>query len=398
MPRQPNRFSSGLSRGKSRWTILALAAVALLPVAITIWGFYWPGQPDKTPEVPPTFKPSTSPYKNAQRGVAYVGDETCARCHSKIHDNFRTHPMGHSATTAAEAGPGDTGTVLKVDRFAYSIERKDGKVFHVETKHTPSGESAGKEAREVLYAIGSGTRGLSFLVAKGDKLYQSPLSWYTEGKRWDLAPSYRIVNEHFNREIALGCLFCHTNQVESTKGKPPVFHGLAIGCERCHGPGELHDGTAPRINDIDLTIVNPKKLDPELRESVCQQCHLLGTDRIPRPGTSDFDFRPGLPFSDYFLVFNNLSDPASRNRAVGHVEQMKSSECFRKSDGRLGCISCHDPHKLPEPRKRLHSQPHAPRGAHKHRPHFLDRSRDSSIRQEMNTTEIVRNSVSSVPS
>ena len=33
--------------------------------------------------------------------------------------------------------------------------------------------------------------------------------------------------------------------------------------------------------------------------------------------------------------------------AVGHVEQMESSRCFRESQGRLGCISCHDPHRLP---------------------------------------------------
>jgi predicted CXXCH cytochrome family protein len=41
----------------------------------------------------------------------------------------------------------------------------------------------------------------------------------------------------------------------------------------------------------------------------------------------------------------------NRNKfeAVGHVEQMESSRCFRASQGRLGCISCHDPHRLPAP-------------------------------------------------
>ena len=38
-----------------------------------------------------------------------------------------------------------------------------------------------------------------------------------------------------------------------------------------------------------------------------------------------------------------------RFEAVGHDEQMETSRCFIESKGRLGCISCHDPHRLPEP-------------------------------------------------
>jgi predicted CXXCH cytochrome family protein len=33
--------------------------------------------------------------------------------------------------------------------------------------------------------------------------------------------------------------------------------------------------------------------------------------------------------------------------AVGQVEQMHASRCFIASEGRLGCISCHDPHSVP---------------------------------------------------
>ena len=43
------------------------------------------------------------------------------------------------------------------------------------------------------------------------------------------------------------CLFCHCNAVEPVadtlnRYRPPLFRGHAIGCERCHGPGELHVG------------------------------------------------------------------------------------------------------------------------------------------------------------
>ena len=84
-----------------------------------------------------------------------------------------------------------------------------------------------------------GTRGYAFLVEREGNLFQSPIAWYSQGRKWDLAPDYRVHNWHFNRLITPGCLFCHTNRFDQA-GREPVFHGLTIGCERCHGPGELH--------------------------------------------------------------------------------------------------------------------------------------------------------------
>jgi Flp pilus assembly protein TadD len=131
--------------------------------------------------------------------------------------------------------------------------------------------------------------------------------------------------------------------------EPPIFEGHAIGCERCHGPGELHAKRGGGSAGPDLTIVNPARLAPALRESVCQQCHLQGWFRFPRAARDSFDFRPGLPLHRFLAVFvRNEGDP-DRMELIGQVEQMESSRCFRASGGELGCISCHDPHRLPPP-------------------------------------------------
>ncbi len=83
------------------------------------------------------------------------------------------------------------------------------------------------------------------LIERDGFLFQSPITWYVRQRKWDLSPGYEKANLHFDRSVENNCLFCHANRVEPVAGpadryRPPIFRGHAIGCERCHGPGELH--------------------------------------------------------------------------------------------------------------------------------------------------------------
>jgi hypothetical protein len=304
-----------------------------------------------------------TPYRNVRPEIKYVGDEACAGCHPIQADSYRRHSMGRSMSLVGSAAP-----LERLDQTAHNpfekfgfhfvVERRGEQVFHKLTRGGADGQELFRLEQEVKYVLGSGTHGRAYLADRDGYLYQTPINWFSQAGVWDLAPNVGARHEnHFFRPIRPLCIFCHANQAEPLEHsvnhyRVPLPQNPAIGCERCHGPGELHVQRREQgeiINGLDDTIVNPRHLDPALRESVCQQCHLQGEMRILRRGRQTFDYRPGLPLHLFWSVFAKPPELTDNHQAVSQVEQMVVSRCFRESAGKLGCISCHDPHAFPAP-------------------------------------------------
>ena len=306
---------------------------------------------------------SGSPYQNTRPGVKYVGDAACLGCHANKSESYRLHPMGRSLypitpeSAVAVGVAGSRGEILfEAGGLQYSIENRNGHVIHVETRRSASGQLVAQKEAEVQYVLGSGRQAVAYLVERDGFLFQSPINWYPR-TRWDLAPGYEVQNLHFTRVVAEECLLCHANQVSPVPGtmnryQKPIFQGYAVGCERCHGPGELHVRRPAEASGQDMTIVNPDSLEHSLRDAVCEQCHLSGRQRVVRLDRRNDDYRPGLPFHEFWTVLAEAGGAADQ-RFVGQVEQMHESRCFLASKGALGCTSCHDPHRLPEPAEQV---------------------------------------------
>jgi predicted CXXCH cytochrome family protein len=331
-----------------------------LAVLAAAGGLFWwwrdrspsPPEPLARPQVSDPRWTYQSPYRNSRPDVSYVGDDACTRCHDKIATTYHQHPMGRSLAPASR-DPRDLEAPawhnpFEADGLVYHIQRRGGAVFHVEEKVAADGKPLYRHEVQVDYAVGSGTRGRSYLTNRDGFVQQSPISWFTQSSRWDLSPGYRKgLNRHFDRPVPTECLFCHANQVAEVadtrnRYELPLFRGEAIGCERCHGPGELH------VRDQqEGTIVNPKRLEPHLRNAICEQCHLQPERRVVRLGRDPFEYRPGLPLHLFVSDFVRRAALTDNYKAVGQVEQMHVSQCFQKSAGSFGCTSCHDPHRSP---------------------------------------------------
>jgi hypothetical protein len=315
-----------------------------------------PVEPDLPPPDPRlTFD---TPYRNVKPGVRYLGDAACAGCHPTIDKTYHQHPMGRSAALVGR-GP----EVERFDPAARPTFTAGG--FELSAEKTPAGMVHRVKARDgsppaeyaapAEIAIGSGTRGRSYLTTDGGAVWQTPVSWFGPDARWDLSPGFRL-GTGARRPIVPSCLFCHVDHVEPVPGaenryNEPLFPGqVAIGCERCHGPGELHaaERSAGAVPDgPDTAIVNPRHLPPALQAAVCEQCHLQGEERVDRRGRDPREFRPGLPFELFVSAHVRHPDIAEAHKSVGQFEQMERSKCFTGTGGRLVCTSCHDPHASP---------------------------------------------------
>jgi Flp pilus assembly protein TadD len=315
------------------------------------------------------------------READYVGSETCAKCHGAIAESYRRHPMSNSTQDHDEWRPDRSGVIGQFTLDATFVsERTPTGVVHRERFEAASGSVLAERVVPMHYVLGSGTHGCSFVSDRDGLLFMSPVSWYANGDRWDISPGNRPQSQsRFERRVIGQCLFCHAGRaIPAARETPnnyrqPVVQELAIGCERCHGPGREHVELFESDHDAkgdNPRIVNPAKLDPQRKGHVCYQCHLSGVNTIVRLDRQFRDFQPGQLLDDVWVVLVN-DDTVSgqmRTKSVSQVEQMRSSRCYVGGRGELSCVSCHDPHRVPKPdevvehyRRRCHNC-HADRG------------------------------------
>lgn len=328
------------------------------------------GCSSKTPADANLVQKTKALVKGTSPTAGYVPDSQCAPCHQELFDSYQEVGMANSFYPPDEAS--------RIEDFEnnhyyhepsdrhYEMTLEDGEIYQTRYQLDSAGKRINELKIRVDAILGSGNHVRSYLYrTPGGEMFQMPLAWYSKIEKWRMNPGYdRPEHFGFHRKINRECMFCHNAYpLDAPAGsdrhwEPYVFpeqlpHG--IGCQRCHGPGQQHIELANQdatISEIEEAIVNPSDLSPELQGDVCLQCHLQPSSQIlseqVRADRTEYSFRPGEPLDDYraFLDYETQDEErAERFEINGHGYRMQQSECFQRSDGKLNCVSCHDPHR-----------------------------------------------------
>ncbi len=304
--------------------------------------------------------PEALAFQNANTEVAFVGDAECATCHEERYQRYQDHGMARSMyrLTPDNTVEDFSGVVVPhpSDGFYYRVYREGDRFFQEEYRLDAAGRKTHQLVREMKWVIGSGSAARTYFTETNQRFYELPLTWYTQTETWAFSPGYDVRNGRFDRTIPDRCMACHNSYPQTVafvEGKYDVVPD-GIGCERCHGPGDLH--VEERLanpdlaeGEIDLTIVNPAHLPLDLRLDVCQQCHLNGEVSILREGRTPFDFRPSQPLVAHVALFaeDHPKETGAIN-VISHADRMKQSACFietRSTPAPMDCVTCHDPHE-----------------------------------------------------
>jgi hypothetical protein len=295
---------------------------------------------------------------NPEMTSGYVGSRVCSGCHREIYRSYSQTDMGRSirepAASLLERIPAPITVSDPNSKRQFEVSVQDGKLFQAEVLKNGDGKETFRDNHKIDWIIGSGANGFGAIFRRESYLFEAPLSFYSKTNSWALSPGYEFANYGFSRPILPGCIACHSGQPQAVPGgnglfREPPFEELAVGCENCHGPGEAHLSEmvmSERHSTESRRIVNPGKLSPWLADNICMSCHQTGDARVLQQGKTYRDFLPGVPLDRTLAI---LMVPPSRDNPLQsdlleHYFSMTLSKCYRNSAGRLGCITCHDPH------------------------------------------------------
>jgi len=263
----------------------------------------------------------------------YAGAAACGNCHpaqfsqQSASGHARSLVPAQQHPLAARFFP-ETPLVRKPN---FRFEFTPGKV-------RVSGKDAAALEAPIQWAFGAGDQAVTFVGRLDEDRYlEHHFSYYAAVRTLDATPGHRdlpaqspaealgLIYRTFDPEARImTCFQCHSTGRLSLGPELEIQPAeLGVRCEACHGPGSLHVEAASqgRLAETRRLIDNPRRLPAAALNQLCGQCH-----RKPAPSGAATDW----------------NDPWNARHQPLYLSQ---SACFRRSAGKLSCLTCHHPHR-----------------------------------------------------
>ena len=258
-------------------------------------------------------------------GVRYVGNNSCAQCHIDEAAKRLANTMSRALEPVSDCEILKKNPQLEFRNgpYTYEVVRSGNRSIYTIT------DGSNTISEPILYCFGQGKAGQTYVFRHNGVFFESRMSYYQETGGLD----FTIIHPHsvpesleaglgraMSDEAAQGCFGCHSTA--AVRGAQLQLDHLMPGvtCEGCHGPGEKHVEAVKARNFKNLQIFNPAKMDgDELTQEFCGACHVSFEKALLMPkqgGINNIRYQP-------YRIFNSQ----------GH-----------RSDPRVSCIACHDPH------------------------------------------------------
>jgi len=309
-----------------------------------------------------------APTARSQSAVrpGFAGDAACKSCHQPQSEPYvrtahhLTSQLPSARSVLGDFRPSTNQLVIQsaanpagLPELRFRMELRNG--HYRETAITGYAPDLLERSATIDLVTGSGRRGQTYLSWDGDQLFELPVSYWAEGRRWINSPGYEDGTADFTRPVPPGCMECHASYLQPLSSDPETNHFRrdslvpGIACETCHGAGATHvarhrAAAQPLARLADEAIVNPARLTRERQVDLCASCH-NGIAREPLAPA--FSYIPGEPLTNFFKPLANADTghPDVHGNQVGLLER---SRCFQESST-MTCSTCHDTHAPERP-------------------------------------------------
>ena len=143
------------------------------------------------------------------------GSEACASCHAEIYKSYQKTVMAR-ASGMAKDGLITGEFTHKTSGVHYRVYEQDGRAW---MSYERPKEAGFRGQRELLYYIGSGVKGRTYLFSVDGFLFEAPINWYSQEGRWNMAPAFTDARQvPLNLPAVVDCVNCHSQRAAGASG------------------------------------------------------------------------------------------------------------------------------------------------------------------------------------